>query len=484
MTSSENAEKKDEKTEKKAGWLSTLNFDGYMAAIVAFCLYMPDQVLSVSSKHATVSLLVPSHNTGIYMTKLYATKTLSNFTGSLSMLVVNMFLPANKWISSISLLFLLTVRIILMVSYYLPNAAVWFYYSFIAQAFIRGLFENNFYPLAADHMSVISLSYKGSKLIIWTLQVLMDLIVPGKATAMMSVHLAIMMLINIAAFGGWTWSLFARCETPKCVPIVVLDKKRGSSESMTSVKPAPKNAENNESMWTIIKRIYSPFLMCMFGWPQKNFYSPGIIPYSLVDRSLCHAINIALMFFTFIVTFVIHMVKQYFKSLSQPWGKPPKGWHVTWLFIIPTIGCMPIIYHAMHYPGEIIHRVFRNNRVTTTLLYVILVCSTTVLDTFGYIGVSACSKDELGRRGKNANRIIAMTSFSAQFVTSVTYRMSTGYLIVWKKYVDDIANVAPTEDMNWFGRVGFWISNSVREGGYDFVDEFKGNIWEIVKDEA
>ncbi|GFE53366.1 myosin light chain kinase domain containing protein protein [Babesia ovis] len=477
-------EKKEEKKDESNTLLSYY-VTNYTAAIVAMCLYMPDQITSISSKHLTVSLMVPAKNTGIYMTKMYATKTLANFSGSLLMLIINMFLPANKWISSVSLVIMALVRVFLVIVYYIPNAAVWFYFTFIIHAFFRGLFENNFYPMAAEHMSVISLSYKGSKVAMWTMQVLFDLIITNKATLMISFHLFITLATTIVAVIGWLYCMFfntppEECKTGELESVITSNctmSKCHSNENVISY------VDNEDSMWSVVKRVYSPFMMCMCGWPQKNFYSPGIIPYALVDRSLCHVINIVLMFFSFWVTFVIHMLKKYKKSLSQPWGKPPGGWHMGWLLVIPALGCMPIVYLAMHYPLGAVYKVFRNNRVNTTILYIVLVFSTTVLDNLGYIGVSACSKDSNGNRGKNAMRIISMTSFCAQLVTSFTYRLSTGYLIVWKRYVDDIANIAPTGGMNFFSRFGFWASNSLQAAGRDFVNEFHGNIMDIVKDD-
>ncbi|ORM40162.1 uncharacterized protein BXIN_1300 [Babesia sp. Xinjiang] len=448
----------------------------YVAAMVALCLYVPDQITSTASKHLTVSLDIPAKNTGIYMTKLYATKTLVNFTGSLLMLIVNMFTPANRWISSISFLVLAITRIILLAVYFLPQSAIYFYFVFIVQAFIRGLFENNFYPAAAEHMSVISLCYKGSRVFVWTAQVIMDIVIKDKATWMISFHLVLMTIATIAGMIGWFWCIFVLSLQNE-----VSTADSSSSQSSGSASTSGSNtAARDETMWAVMKRVYSPFLMCMFGWPQKNFYSPGIVPYALVDRSLCHPINIILMFFSFCVTFTIHIIKTKCVSISNPWGAPPTGWHLAWLFMIPTLCCVPVIYSAMHYPLGVIHKALHNNRVTVTTLAVILVGSTTVLDNMGYIGVSACSKDKCGKRSKSAMKIIAMTSFTAQFITSFTYRMSTGYLIFWRQHVDELSNRAPTSKMYWFNRLMFWAVNSIKHAGYDFVNEFKGNIRDVV----
>ncbi|ORM40158.1 uncharacterized protein BXIN_1304 [Babesia sp. Xinjiang] len=308
----------------------------------------------------------------------------------------------------------------------------------------------------------------------------MDIVIKDKATWMIAFHLVLMTIASIAGMIGWIWSvLIVPLKKPVCV-------STSAGDSGKSKKPQPRansydtTNSKEDTMWAVIKRVYSPFLMCMCGWPQKNFYSPGIIPYALVDRSLCHPINIILMFFSFCVTFTVYFVKKYSPSISRPWGRPPKGCHLVWLFMLPMLCCMPIVYVAMHYPLGILHRALRNNRITVTILAIIVNGSTTVLDNMGYIGVSACSKDSKGNRGPNAMRVIAMTSFTAQFITSFTYRMSTGYLLVWRKYVDDICNTAPTEDMDWFSRFIFWATTSNIYAGYDFVNEFKGNIKDVV----
>ncbi|GIX60888.1 myosin light chain kinase domain containing protein, putative [Babesia caballi] len=529
----------------KSPWVHSIT-----VAAVAVCLYLPDQVTSVGSKHMTVALNVSAANTGVYMTKLYATKTLANFTGSLITLCLQMLCTERvAGISCFAAVAVAVSRVVMLITFFVPDAAIYFYFAFIVQAFCRGTLESTFYPLAAEHMSAISLSYKTSKLIVWTLQVIMDLVISERPAWMMAVHLVLMAVISGLALIAW----IVRClvggdltgatrdvETGDAAavsttvtasaPATAVGSQSQTAEHRCSLleQPAESDAQNSDeekkrppttieaffirlvggrprkseaakrcqygccnlsqelqvmpeaTMWKVIKRVWSPFLMCMFGWPFKNFFRPGILPYSLVDRSKSHPLNITNMFFTFVVTMVVHFVKLRFPSLSEPWGKPPGGWHATWVLIVPPLSCMPFIYAALHYPKGVIYQGLRNNLVNVGIVDIIISSCTTVMDVMGYVGVAACSKDPDGKRGKNATRFIAMTSFIAQFVASFAYRMSGGYQIVRRRYVDDEGNMAPTEAMSWVARLWFWCSSTLSQAGYDFVHEFDGNIRDYV----
>ncbi|CDR96744.1 MYOSIN LIGHT CHAIN KINASE domain containing protein, putative [Babesia bigemina] len=591
----------------------------YMAfASVAMCMYLPDQVTTVASKHLTVALNIPSANTGVYCTKLYATKTLVNFIGSLITVGVQMLFTKHiTTISCISMVLMGITRIALVVSFFLPNAAVGFYITFIVHSFVRGSFESTFYPLGADDMSTISLSFKGSKVALWAIQVLMDVIIAEQATWMIASHLVIMLLITLLATVVWIvhckfkdaqseesnaveekeeteqaehkaqpvaesgqpgkgadggasepavstkpaetpkpLSTTKPAETPK--PLgnvkpaetpkpVAADTSSGtsaelngasvsqdaspsepkSSDAKTEEKKDEKDATGEKApsafkaflmrlvgmrpvkpkehqrcqngccnlseklvvkrdltMWQVIRRVISPFFMCVCGWPLKNFFIPGLLPYTLVDRSLCHPINIVRMFFTFIVTFVIHFMKVNIESMGKPWGRAPRGWHMAWLFFIPTVACMPFIYIALHYPQGVIFQRLHDNPLNVGILSVMMSGSTTIIDTMGYIGISACSKNDQGERGNNSVRFIAINSFVMQLIASFTYRMSAGYQIIRRKYVDDVTNSAPTDDMSWIAGLWFWISSTLSQSGYDFVHEFDGNIREFVNDSS
>ncbi|GBE58811.1 MYOSIN LIGHT CHAIN KINASE domain containing protein [Babesia ovata] len=602
---------------KKRGWgewyrSSWLRYTAI--GFVAMCMYLPDQVTTVASKHLTVALNVPAANTGVYTTKLYATKTLVNFVGSLLSVGVQMLFTNHiSTISCVCMVLMGLVRIALFISFYVSNAAVGFYIMFIVHAFIRGMFESTFYPLGADDMSTISLSFKTSKVILWAIQVFMDFVIADQATWMVTSHLILMMVVTVVATFGWIVHLkfkdappgesSAKEEAEKAEgegKSVVVDKAEGAADASekakaaegmgqcpavtptaeskpAEVKPAEtpkplkvmkttetlkteatmksekkdteqatpaersgsqsvdsKTEENKEEkkedtseqvpsafkaflmrlvgmrpakpkmeelcqngccnlskelvvkrempMRQVIRRVISPFFMCVCGWPLKNFFIPGLLPYTMMDRKLSHPINLTRMFFTFIVTFVIHFMKLNIESMGMPWPKAPRSWHMTWLFLIPPFACMPFIYIALHYPQGAIFQGLHNNQVNVGIISVLISGCTTIVDTVGYIGVAACSKDDQGERGKNSIRFIAINSFLMQLIASFTYRLSAGYQIIRRKYVDDISNSAPTDDMSWIAVLWFWTSSMFSQAGYDFVHEFDGNIREFAGD--
>lgn len=519
-------------------WFLQIKLYDVAVAAIACSLYMPDQVTSVGSKHLTVSLGIPASTTAMYFTKLYASKTMSNFVGSLFMLTIQMLIPSHIEFLSVALTaMLLAMRIIAMGIYYSPKAAVYYYYAIVAQALFQGMFQSTFYPMAADKMSVLSLSFKVPKLLLWALQVFMDVVIPGKATIMISVHLVLMTTVSTVGCVCWILHfVFLKKDANKgtegggesvvvtttpSVPATTRlctteDVNKGTETTVNSARSTGSQsrfrrifmrllgyrihqrtyrrrcahgccdlddddeAESDFSMLKIMRLTYSPFFMCLLGWPFRTFFQPGILPYTLVERNLCHPIIISVMFFSFIVTFIVHMMKTKSRTMSKPWGPPPGGWHLLWLCMIPPILCVPFIYHALHNPQGSIYKGLKDNRVNVTIIALVMNSFTTVVDNSGYIGVSACSKNKDNKHGANAIRVISINAFAAQFAASFSYRLSSGYLILRKKYVDDIANTAPTDEMSWLARFIFWIGETMRYAWNDFVYEFHGNITDFV----
>ncbi|GFE53369.1 myosin light chain kinase domain containing protein protein, putative [Babesia ovis] len=460
----------------------------YTAFIVALCLYMPDQITSVSSKHLTISLKVPAKNTGLYLTKMYGTKTLANFIASLLMTIVQMFVPADAWISCTCLWAVGIARLVLCVVYYLPNAAIWFYLVFIIHAFIRGLFENTFYPLAADHQSAISFAYKASRMIVWCLQVGMDVVIGDRLTLLITLHMLLMLGVSSAAVVTWSKDFITPPEQENEQGATGAQQPTTTPAQTPVPEPvkkpirygAPNALADENSFLSVAYRVYSPFLMVLVASPLTAFYRPGILPYSLVERRLCHPITLSLMLYSFIITMCIYFYNKTDKSMNNPWGEPMNGWHKIWLFALLPCLAFPIIYSALHYPTGYTYKMLHNNRTNVTLLSMLLITGSNVLTTMGFTGVSACSKDSKLKRGENALRIIVLASLLAQLFISCSYRLSTGYLMVRRRYIDEIANTAPTEDMGWLDCLCFWVSSTLKQAGRDFLDEFSGNIRDIV----
>ncbi|KAK1932746.1 hypothetical protein X943_000617 [Babesia divergens] len=502
-----------------------------VAVLVMACsLYMPDQTTSVASKHLTVCLDLPAENTGLYFTKLYASKTLTNFLGSTIMLIIQLSAPTYTTILSIiSIVFMLIVRVLVVIAFYTSDAAVNLYNALIMQALFQGMFQSTFYPVAAEKMSVLSLAFKLSKIVLWFVQIIMDIVIRERATWMISVHLSIMLCLSVTGSLTWVISCFSKI-SDSGKPALASDSKPGTTAGAKDgqlcpsgnppkptdpQKPAKKQNDDDSwlkivcirllgnrmphikekrcekgccdldepfskkpdlTFWDVVKRVYSPFLMCAIGWPFRTFYQPGILPYALVDRSLCHPIIITNMFFSFILTFIIHFMKQGFKSMSKPWGKAPYGWHMIWFAMVPPILCIPFIHTTLHYPESIMFRMLRNNRINTGILMLVLSTGTTLISSMGYIGVSACSKVEGQPRGPNSIRFTSLNALVAQLFASIAYRLSTGYLILRRKYVDDICNAAPTDHLSWFGKMSFWVGKTLTHAWNDFIHEFDGNV--------
>ncbi|GFE53363.1 myosin light chain kinase domain containing protein protein, putative [Babesia ovis] len=501
---------KGQKTAKEPSPIDVLT-----AIMVALCLYMPDQIAIVAFGQLMVSLKVPAHNAEAYMAKLLGTKALANFLAAPIMIMVNIAFPGNRWISSLCLCALLLTRALLLVVFILPHAAVSFYIILIVQSFVRGLFENQLYPLAADHFTWISISYKASKAIVLVFQALLEIVMTQGPMSVVTSHMLIMFLFTSIATIVWFKQFIladgvdvepiGKIVGPMCAfgksvslesgsgtPCTLLRRRLSSTNSMELQKlqsadltadsgtgSSPANPE--PTFFNVLSMSFSPMMMCLFGWPQKKLYTPWILPYAFVDRNKSAKLNIVLLSIAISIPTVIYFIIQFSPKLKERWTSCPFQAHLAWLFLIPGLCCMPLVFTALHYPGGKLYKLFHNNQGNVAMLYLVLIGSATVLDNMGFIGVAACSKIN-GKHNENAKRVIAITTFLTHLLTSFTYRISTGYMLVWRKYVNGHVNNAPTSDLTPLERLAFWGSMSMKYAADDLAGEVGGNIHDVVYD--
>ncbi|EDO08306.1 putative integral membrane protein [Babesia bovis T2Bo] len=473
--------------------------DVITAVMMAVCLYLPDQISTIAFSDLIETLRVPYRNTEVYMAKLVGIKAMANFIAAPVMLMVNLVIPANKWLATAFVCVMMAVRMCLLLVHLLPRPAICFYQVLVLQSFVRGLFENHFYPLAADHITWVLLSYKGSKVLVLLVQLILEYAIVDNSIRIIQFHLMVMLIVTTVSVGVWFGCYVVKSNDEQSLQSQASlesgasrsgggsggDASTTLSAGTSNSNPSVASPDNlalheNSTFVDIVCAVWSPMLMCLFGTPQKQFYTPWILPYGFIERRKCETLNIILMFMGLSVTTFINAILVFCRHLKNRWTRFPFQGHLAWLFLIPCISCMPIIFTALHMPGSWIGKQLHNNRTNVAMLYYVLIGSTIVLDNMGFIGVAACSKVN-GKYTVNAKRVMAIAAFLNRMLASITYRIGIGYMLVLREYVDGPNNSAPTEELTFMEKVVFWSSQSMKYAKKDLIDEFKGNIKEVVK---
>ncbi|KAK2196484.1 hypothetical protein BdWA1_001731 [Babesia duncani] len=469
--------------------------------LLSCCLFMPDQMVAIASKHLSIALGIPGDKTRIYLTKFYSAKNLTNLLGSLIIIGMQSFiLPAqSKVIVIVALCILMTIIRFasLMVFWLSNNVAVHFYYIMVFGSCIQGMVLSSFYPLAADYMTLLSISFKVSKFILWIVQFFLDITVSNHPSRMISIQLITCFFFTLIALLYWVFYFY---QTIKCQLEAATTKQEKSTEQNTNqcatvtvqTEPTTSNqtsqSTNQEPSFTeLIQRVISPMLLCILGWSMRGFFVPGIIPYTFVERDLAHPINFIIFPFAMAATMLVYCNKKGYipcpKGISEPWNL---HWHLG-LWSLIGVSCITtlVVYAALHNVTGGLFALFHNNVVSVTILASQYVFFLTVAESAGYEGVSANVKYKRSNeggyiRGERGLLIIPVNTLLSQFCVTIAYRISSGYILTRSKVYNN-SSVPITVHMDAWSAFWYWISSTFSLGYKDFVHELKGDIADVIR---
>lgn len=458
-------------------------FGELTAAMVAFSLYMPNQVVSVASKHIAVALDIPEKNTGIYFSKLRSAMYLVSLGCSCIMYMVKWIVSENNMFLTLGTYFFIWLSrlFLFIVMFRSENVALSLYGCMVFSSFSMGLFQMTFYSLTVDHTTAISLAFRVSKFLIWGIQLLMDVLFPSKPLLMVRIQFFLVLLAATLSFLLWVYFCIKRIsnylvvEDKQDKETLVIRKWRGICLGSKYKKVSL--AEYQEpSIGRHIINALSPLLMCVIPQAIKCFLWPGLLPYSILKRERCHIINMLVTPVSIMGTFAIHCLKLRVSSIRQRWAW---YWHLFWLFVIPEVAVFFCTLVALHFPDTQLSRSIIDSVPAASILVFALYTCYPILDSLGYLGVTANVKHN-GETLNNGLKVVTTNQLLYLFVNVISYKMSVGYSITRNSFFGSTPCYIPTEGMTSLSAIWFWISSTVSNGYRDFIEEFNFNIREYV----
>eukprot|EP00375_Theileria_parva_P001620 XP_764293.1 hypothetical protein [Theileria parva strain Muguga] len=434
----------------------------FIAGFLAFAMYIPEQVVSVSSRHLAVAFNIPKETTGIYFSKLFSLRALVLLLGSLAVYIFKWFISDDNIFFTLLFYTLLIVSrvIILVLLYFCKNLALGFYNIFILESLFLGLFQLTFFTLTPEYVSLLSLCFKISKISVFLIQLSMDFTTYNSPFLMVKIHFFIIFVISF--FSIFMWFFYSIDNSYKYTV-------NGSKSKVIEIVSNDGNLGPEPGFFRQLRNSISPFLMCLISIMLKNTISPGILPYALLDRDKCHKINMAIIPMGLLGAFAIHFLKVKVKSINEKWTW---RWHLMWIFIIPCVVIFIITFAALHSDGALSNAIINSQKSVLWMAVFFFFCFAFV-ESLGYLGVVSNVKHN-GKVYGNGLKVVSTNQFSGYVTGFLFYKISVGYNVT-----RSFATIPP-EVTGSFIRFLYWIRESLHGAFSDFIKDFQMNIKEYI----
>ncbi|AFZ81253.1 hypothetical protein BEWA_006620 [Theileria equi strain WA] len=458
-------------------------FGEFTAAIVALTLYMPNIVAAVISKHIAVALNIPKRNTGIYFSKLHSTMSLVSLGCSSIVYVLKWIISENNnSLALVTYFFVWLSRLMLfLIMFRSDNMGLWFYGFMVLSAFSMGLFQMTFFSLTVYHVTTVGLTFRLSRLFVWLLQVILDITIPSRPLLMVKIHLFMILFTSTVALCLWTYSCYKGLINAENGDIsskesVVPEKKWKCTNAVKRNKKLSLTHLAEPSIYQHLGNALSPLLMCFVPQVIRCFLYPSILPYSLLDRDLCHFTNMLITPISVLGACLVHCLKLYVPSIGRRWTW---HWNIFWVLAIPMVGILVCILSALHGTDARLSKYCMDSIPAASTLVALLFSCSQILEALGYLGVAANVKHN-GKMLNNGLKVVSTNQFIFLILNVISYKLSVGYCNTREKFVGSIPCYLPTNGMSLFSAFLFWFSGTVSNGYEDFLNEFNFNIREYV----
>ncbi|EKX72541.1 conserved hypothetical protein [Theileria equi strain WA] len=231
----------------------------------------------------------------------------------------------------------------------------------------------------------------------------------------------------------------------------------------------------NTDFWLALKQGY-PFML-MFGLSIAflcAFY-PAIVPYKLIDPTRGYYVDLVNIFIRTIpalLNCVICNVDSLKKYSPQCDWREKKGWRFSWLIFIPYLFAILVALLILHYPNLALCKLMKNN---TTFVGILTTMIGVSFVTGRSIGLTALPYQKSANidplTGKPMSNVASMNTKLMCSCMLMYYALSVviipagnGYHKAYSKYEHDIDHW-PTEGYGFWSSLGFWFSDTVKEGG-------------------
>ncbi|UVC50258.1 hypothetical protein MACK_004134 [Theileria orientalis] len=407
----------------------------YVSLSSFFILHMID----INSRHVAVTCGIPIHNIGIYFDKIHTVRWLVWLIATEVEYAIFQIAGADRdpddpnkgrrvrrWVNIICLFFVVIVRIAIFLSFFLSsNLAYHFYVLICIEAFVFGPYSDSYTALCAQYMTFISPIFNLCRLYVMGIQFILDRLWFDNPLRMLKIIYFIVAFMTVIAFGLLAYLNFnlkdAAYQPPK--PGSTSGPKGGGPACESEMCKECEKKFGNDGPRAVLSPLMMNYALCVV----KEFLYPATLPYALLKRDRCHAINMWLPFINNIgplFYFCLDMFSDYFKCWNWKYD-------LMWLTFVP----LPVIYAyslmAIHTRNPSAMKI-RNSRPRVMLMTFLVFFCYGCLNPLGMIGVAkyAFRRNHLGFTIMGLNLVIIMLMRSFFNRLSVGYtdvRVSLGY---------------------------------------------------------
>uniref|UniRef100_A0A3B0NE93 Uncharacterized protein n=1 Tax=Theileria annulata TaxID=5874 RepID=A0A3B0NE93_THEAN len=471
----------------------------FYVAFNAFSAHMFIQIASVTSKHISVAFKIPAENTGIYFAKLLSARGLISLAASILSYIINMTTKGENVLISLIFSFSIFIfRFIFMAFLHMSsNLPLTIYLAYILEGLAVGLFQMPFYSLTAEYVSILSVSFKLSRITLFVLQIFLDLANFKNPIVMVKIQYWFAFTITCISTGLW----FAFCSNKskrnkkkkqeamnEFVDVsdesFILKVDELGEEETPSFRGDDDDTPNTRDeqaeivepgFFTLFLDQISPFCMCLAAIMMKSTIHPGLLPYSLLNRDKCHSINMVVTPMALMATTFVHLLKENVKSIDRRWNWK---WNMMWMTGIPPFTVVMLIFVSLHSKGVIAKGII-NQKWSVLALGVVFFLFNCTLESFGYVGVAANVKQN-GKILTRGRKIVSTGQMSTLITGFIFYKFSIGYSVTRKSIISDVGRSIYINKMSRFETLWFWIGRTIIEAFKDFVNDFRLNIKDYI----
>ncbi|BAM41887.1 conserved hypothetical protein [Theileria orientalis strain Shintoku] len=350
--------------------------------------------------------------------------------------------------------------------------------------------------IISRHMAV-ALCFKISRLWIFLLQLVMDLLIYDKPLLIVKIHYWLAYLLSLISTALWFYFCISRYNREahkkskaKSIPKLteateMVSQKTNDTECLsTSGQQANQDVENpsesteekiketEPSFWTHLGNSFSPLMMSIVTMMMKNILFPGLLPYGLLERDKSHIINMVITPMGLMGTSIVHALKKNVDSINKRWEW---YWHLLWLLAIPPAVIFYTTLDSMHPRSSAARSKIINNRNAVLAMAVVFHFCHSLIEAAGYLGVVSNVKhcNEVRERGK---KMVSTNQLLAEIIHFIFYKISVGYNVTRIGLGYHLPKFRPTHRMSREHLYTYIVRETFVKGFDDFINDFKMNI--------
>ncbi|UKJ90838.2 hypothetical protein MACJ_001773 [Theileria orientalis] len=407
-----------------------------IAAFIALSSHLIMHQIDVTSAHFSVAFSIPLNNISIYFSKLFSFRCLLIAVGTFSEFLISEIFKHldfgalngvgkkdnkyRKYISMACFALVLAIRVLLLIFLYRSSNLGYYVYIILSvEAFFFGYFHASVLAIVPEHSLAVALAANVSRLFILLTQFCLDAILYTRPLLMIKLQVLIGVVMTGIAVVLW----FYYHQIGPCSSHIT----SGSTDLSALPGPGGIRVKEEKGFGRTFADAISPFMMFFVGSMFKDFLYPGVLPYALLKRDICHIINMLVP-----VSNMIGPVVLFFLEIAEvfPIWEPSYNWF--WVFAIPMAMTFVLSFMPIHTRIPFFRSII-NSRIKVMYMTLGVVFCNGFLDPLSFGGVAKVVKPQFRGKARNGtlkygdNRLITFHAILALFMRFVFSKISVGY---------------------------------------------------------